>query len=99
LTPMTLMGKATETGLGEVARQVLAPHFHETSSQSISKKVRTFPWHKQVLCIMYVRLTSRDLQVCNPSQYTKSRCPIARQCYQAGCLHRWPSPLSRPEVV
>ncbi|KAK8203896.1 THUMP domain-containing protein [Phyllosticta capitalensis] len=28
LTPMTLMGKATENGLEEVAKQVLAPHFH-----------------------------------------------------------------------
>jgi hypothetical protein len=28
LTPVTLVGKATETGLAEVARKVLAPHFH-----------------------------------------------------------------------
>lgn len=28
LTPMTLIGKATESGLEEVARQVLARHFH-----------------------------------------------------------------------
>lgn len=28
LTPMTLMGKATETGLAKLARDVLAPHFH-----------------------------------------------------------------------
>ncbi|KAF2144613.1 uncharacterized protein K452DRAFT_284936 [Aplosporella prunicola CBS 121167] len=28
LTPMTLMGKATEKSLEEVAAQVLAPHFH-----------------------------------------------------------------------
>ncbi|KAF2096797.1 hypothetical protein NA57DRAFT_58684 [Rhizodiscina lignyota] len=28
LTPITLTGKATEDGLGEVAKQVLAPHFH-----------------------------------------------------------------------
>ncbi|KAK4913561.1 hypothetical protein LTR28_013754, partial [Elasticomyces elasticus] len=29
LTPMTLMGKATEKGIEEVAKQVLAPHFHQ----------------------------------------------------------------------
>ena len=29
LTPMTLMGKATEAGIKEVAQQVLAPHFHD----------------------------------------------------------------------
>jgi tRNA acetyltransferase TAN1 len=28
LTPITLCGKATERGLEEVAKQVLAPHFH-----------------------------------------------------------------------
>ena len=28
LTPMTLMGKATEDGLEKTAKQVLAPHFH-----------------------------------------------------------------------
>jgi hypothetical protein len=39
---MTLMGKATEAGLGDVAQQVLAPHFHDPSSTS-SKKVRFFP--------------------------------------------------------
>jgi tRNA acetyltransferase TAN1 len=29
LAPMTLMGKATMEGLEEVAKQVLAPHFHQ----------------------------------------------------------------------
>jgi len=38
LTPMTLMGKATEAGLGEVARQVLAPHFHDPSTANTTKK-------------------------------------------------------------
>lgn len=38
LTPMTLMGKATEKGLDEVARAVLAPHFHAPGEAS--KKVR-----------------------------------------------------------
>lgn len=28
LTPMTLMGKATEDGLEKTAKEVLAPHFH-----------------------------------------------------------------------
>ncbi|KAK5013707.1 hypothetical protein LTR39_003519, partial [Cryomyces antarcticus] len=32
LSPMSLMGKATENGLAEVARQVLAPHFHGPDS-------------------------------------------------------------------
>lgn len=31
LTPMTVMGKATEKGLTEVAQQVLSPHFHAPS--------------------------------------------------------------------
>lgn len=42
LTPMTLMGKATETGLDEVARQVLAPHFHDPVNPNTSKKVLSF---------------------------------------------------------
>lgn len=29
LAPMTLMGKATMEGLEEVAKKVLAPHFHQ----------------------------------------------------------------------
>lgn len=37
LTPMTLMGKATEKGLEEVAQKVLAPHFHGESNSG--KKV------------------------------------------------------------
>ena len=28
LTPMTLIGKATENGIDELAEKVLAPHFH-----------------------------------------------------------------------
>lgn len=28
LTPMTVMGKATDKGLDEIIQQVLAPHFH-----------------------------------------------------------------------
>jgi tRNA acetyltransferase TAN1 len=28
LTPMTLMGKATESGIDDLAKTVLAPHFH-----------------------------------------------------------------------
>lgn len=32
LTPMTLMGKATEKGLEEVSAKVLAPHFHTEGS-------------------------------------------------------------------
>lgn len=32
LTPMTLMGKAQQKGLEEVAAQVLAPHFHAEGS-------------------------------------------------------------------
>ncbi len=29
LTPMTIMGKATESGLAEVAKMVIAPYFHK----------------------------------------------------------------------
>ena len=34
---MTLIGKATEKGLDEVAKSVLAPHFH--GSDRVGKKV------------------------------------------------------------
>ena len=37
---MTLMGKATEKGLEEVARAVLAPHFHREGN--VSYKVCEF---------------------------------------------------------
>jgi tRNA acetyltransferase TAN1 len=37
LTPVTLFGPATETGLDEVAKKVLAPHFH--APDALSKKV------------------------------------------------------------
>ncbi|KAF2085331.1 hypothetical protein K490DRAFT_75190 [Saccharata proteae CBS 121410] len=40
LTPMTLMGKATESGLEEVARQVLGPHFHEKDGTSKKFAIR-----------------------------------------------------------
>lgn len=39
LTPMTLMGKATEKGLEEVSAKVLAPHFH--TEGSAGKKAST----------------------------------------------------------
>jgi len=38
LTPMSLMGKANENGLREVAQQVLGPHFHDDGTSE--KKVR-----------------------------------------------------------
>jgi hypothetical protein len=38
LAPMTLMGKATMEGLESVARDVLAPHFHQ--ADVTPKKVR-----------------------------------------------------------
>jgi tRNA acetyltransferase TAN1 len=45
LTPMALMGKATEAGLGEVAQQVLAPHFH--NPPILAKKVlSTDPFYR-----------------------------------------------------
>jgi hypothetical protein len=37
LTPVTLIGKASEQGLGEVGRAVLAPYFHQAEQES--KKV------------------------------------------------------------
>jgi hypothetical protein len=39
LTPITLVGKATESGLEEVAQQVLRTHFHEGVK---GKKVKSF---------------------------------------------------------
>ena len=33
LSPMTLMGRASEEGLEKVATEVLAPHFHRTPFQ------------------------------------------------------------------
>ncbi|KAI9822428.1 MAG: hypothetical protein M1827_000147 [Pycnora praestabilis] len=54
LTPMTLMGKATEKGLEEVAMKVLAPHFR--SEDKIPKKASylfsaflSHPWKDQQL--------------------------------------------------
>jgi len=38
LTPMTLIGKANEHGLHDIAQRVLAPHFHQGGSSE--KKVR-----------------------------------------------------------
>jgi len=35
---MTMMGKATESGLDTIAKAVLAPHFHDEGV--VSKKVR-----------------------------------------------------------
>jgi tRNA acetyltransferase TAN1 len=32
LSPMTMMGKATEEGLEKVAKAVLAPHFHQENN-------------------------------------------------------------------
>ena len=41
LSPMTMMGKATEKGLEEVSAVVLAPHFHLEGGEA--KKVGEFP--------------------------------------------------------
>jgi hypothetical protein len=41
LTPITLVGKATEKGIEEVAKQVLAPHFH--AEGVTEKKVKVQP--------------------------------------------------------
>ncbi|KAF2419754.1 THUMP domain-containing protein [Tothia fuscella] len=41
LTPITLCGKATETGLGEVAQKVLAPHFHQPGVKGKKFAIRT----------------------------------------------------------
>jgi tRNA acetyltransferase TAN1 len=42
LTPMTLIGKASEHGLHDIAQRVLAPHFHQGGSSE--KKVRTMTY-------------------------------------------------------
>ncbi|KIW00870.1 uncharacterized protein PV09_07626 [Verruconis gallopava] len=49
LTPMTLMGKATRTGLDEVARKVLAPHFHGTPAASKKFAIRPSIRNNQTL--------------------------------------------------
>lgn len=51
LTPMTAIGKATETGIDEVAQKVVEPHFH--GPDNVGKKVSAeFPtFHNQA----YVR--------------------------------------------
>ena len=47
LTPMTLIGKATETGLEDTARKVLAPHFHTEGIEQ--KKVNMLRLNPTVL--------------------------------------------------
>ncbi|MCJ1256746.1 hypothetical protein MMC24_004570 [Lignoscripta atroalba] len=41
LSPMTLMGKATEKGLEEVTKRVLAPHFHQEGNPARKFAIRT----------------------------------------------------------
>ncbi|KAH0542365.1 hypothetical protein FGG08_003210 [Glutinoglossum americanum] len=41
LTPMTLIGKATENGLDEVSKIVLAPHFHRSDQAGKKFAIRT----------------------------------------------------------
>jgi tRNA acetyltransferase TAN1 len=41
LSPMTLMGRASAEGLEKVAREVLAPHFHQ--EPFVAKKVSIRP--------------------------------------------------------
>ncbi|KAI9801232.1 MAG: hypothetical protein M1825_003506 [Sarcosagium campestre] len=40
LTPMTLMGRATEKGLEQIAKEVLAPHFHQQDGAAKKFAVR-----------------------------------------------------------
>lgn len=47
LTPMTLMGKATEKGLDEVARAVLGPHFHAQSQSPRKVRPESASFHSQ----------------------------------------------------
>lgn len=56
LTPMTLVGKASEKGLEEVARQVLAPAFHQPNQ--VAKKVSNIPYPADyiisaIMCIIH----------------------------------------------
>ena len=45
LSPMTLMGRASEESLEKVAREVLAPHFHQQPirPQTVSHRLHTIP--------------------------------------------------------
>lgn len=52
LSPMTLMGRASEEGLDKVTREVLAPHFHQQPLQP--RKVS----HPRQLAAVYVSLAS-----------------------------------------
>ena len=48
LTPMTLMGKATEEGLEKTAKEVLAPHFHTEPRVPVKVKSHSTLRHRQI---------------------------------------------------
>ena len=85
LTPMTLMGRATEAGLAEVGKAVLGKHFqlsHEDAEQvdetdrSTAFSVRT---RHEKSSRFSIKLRNRGMKnltsskVCNPAHYTHAQ--------------------------
>lgn len=50
LTPMTVIGKATDKGIDDVAGQVVAPHFH--GPDRVGRKVRFEPLLLSMSCVL-----------------------------------------------
>lgn len=80
LTPITLMGKATEKGLEEVANAVLAPHFHKPEQKGIKVWLAEFSSLAVVLArgaLSHDALTpnhacsSRFVPICGTTRYSR----------------------------
>lgn len=90
LTPMTLTARASEQDLENVARKVLAPHFHRQPAQP--RKVSTLG-NAQVVVPRRVPLHRRPnttATVRNPANAAKPQCTNAGRHHQAGRVSRWP---------
>lgn len=79
LTPMTLMGKATEKGLEEVSAKVLAPHFH--AEGSVGKKAR--------VSTRYFDMFTDNTTVCHQAEHTQPQDDDERSGHQDGGCRCW----------
>lgn len=92
LSPMTLMGRASPEGLDKVAREVLAPHFHqaECSGRKVRRLVPACPpnetgrWGHAGICMAGKEtLILMPNSVCDPTHSPQPQCTHPRHGHQA----------------
>jgi hypothetical protein len=93
LTPITAIDKATERGLDEVAKSVLAPHFHGPDQTEKKVNICFCVGCRQMMCgrVAETLVTNEYRAVCDPNINPEQQRVHQRQCYQdrSGCGWHW----------